>query len=129
MRVRATGGLGKAFAAVGAVPTSVTSPEAYQAMESGVVDTVAFAQHAHLSLARSTKPIGGRQTSTPGTVNCPVVVNIDAYESCRMRIVTRWIARFLRRLSHISANYGELAGVGIAVLARKGVEKVEIAPK
>jgi len=49
MRVRATGGLGEAFRAVGAVPTSVTSSEAYQAMQSGVVDTVAFAQHAHLS--------------------------------------------------------------------------------
>ena len=49
MRVRATGGLGKAFEAVGGVPTSVTATEAYQAMESGVVDTVAFAQHAHLS--------------------------------------------------------------------------------
>ncbi|MEP0953923.1 MAG: C4-dicarboxylate ABC transporter substrate-binding protein, partial [Paracoccaceae bacterium] len=49
MRVRATGGLGQAFEAVGGVPTSVTATEAYQAMESGVVDTVAFAQHAHLS--------------------------------------------------------------------------------
>ena len=49
MRVRATGGLGAAFKAVGGVPTSVTATEAYQAMESGVVDTVAFAQHAHLS--------------------------------------------------------------------------------
>ena len=45
MRVRATSGIGKAFAAVGAVPTSVTATEAYNAMESGVVDTVAFAQH------------------------------------------------------------------------------------
>jgi TRAP-type C4-dicarboxylate transport system substrate-binding protein len=33
MRVRATGGLGEAFEAVGAVPTSVTATEAYQAME------------------------------------------------------------------------------------------------
>ena len=49
MRVRATGGLGQAFKSVGGVPTSVTATEAYQAMESGVVDTVAFAQHAHLS--------------------------------------------------------------------------------
>ena len=49
MRVRATGGLGAAFKAVGGTPTSVTATEAYQAMESGVVDTVAFAQHAHLS--------------------------------------------------------------------------------
>ena len=33
MRVRATGGLGAAFKAVGGVPTSVTATEAYQAME------------------------------------------------------------------------------------------------
>ena len=49
MRVRATGGLGRAFEAVGAVPTSMTASEVYQAMESGVIDTAAFAQHAHLS--------------------------------------------------------------------------------
>ena len=55
MRVRATGGLGKAFEAVGAVPTSVTATEAYNAMESGVVDTVAFAQHAHLSFGTINK--------------------------------------------------------------------------
>ena len=53
MRVRATGGLGKAFAAAGSVPTSVTATEAYQAMESGLVDTVAFAQHAHLSFGNN----------------------------------------------------------------------------
>ncbi|MCW8842628.1 MAG: C4-dicarboxylate ABC transporter substrate-binding protein, partial [Rhodobacteraceae bacterium] len=34
MRVRATGGIGQAFSAVGGVPTSVPAPEAYQAMES-----------------------------------------------------------------------------------------------
>ena len=41
MRVRATGGIGQAFQAVGAVPTSVTATEAYNSMESGVVDTPA----------------------------------------------------------------------------------------
>jgi hypothetical protein len=65
MRVRATGGLGEAFSAVGGVPTSVTSSEAYQAMEGGVVDTVAFAQHAHLSFGTINRPTGGRRTSTP----------------------------------------------------------------
>ena len=62
MRVRATGGLGKAFEAVGAIPTSVTATEAQQALESGVVDTVAFAQHAHLSFKQLIWPIGGRPT-------------------------------------------------------------------
>ena len=79
MRVRATGGLGQAFKAVGAVPTSVTATEAYQAMESGVVDTVAFAQHAHLSFGTINQADWWTANLNPGTVNCPVVVNIDAY--------------------------------------------------
>ena len=73
MRVRATGGLGKAFEAVGGVPTSVTSSEAYNAMESGVVDTVAFAQHAHLSFGTINKADWWTANLNPGTVNCPVV--------------------------------------------------------
>ena len=81
MRVRATGGLGKAFESVGGVPTSVTSSEAYQAMESGVVDTVAFAQHAHLSFGTINEADWVTANLNPGTVNCPVVVNIDAYEA------------------------------------------------
>jgi TRAP-type C4-dicarboxylate transport system substrate-binding protein len=79
MRVRATGGLGEAFRTVGAVPTSVTSSEAYNAMESGVVDTVAFAPHAHLSFRTIDQATWWTENLNPGTVNCPVVVSIDAY--------------------------------------------------
>lgn len=81
MRVRATGGLGEAFRTVGAVPTSVTSAEAYNAMESGVVDTVAFAPHAHLSFRTVDQAQWWSENLNPGTVNCPVVVNIDAYNA------------------------------------------------
>jgi len=81
MRVRATGGLGEAFETVGAVPTSVTSSEAYNAMESGVVDSVAFAQHAHLSFRTIDLANWWTTNLNPGTVNCPVVVNKDAYEA------------------------------------------------
>jgi TRAP-type mannitol/chloroaromatic compound transport system substrate-binding protein len=78
MRVHATGGLGELFSAVGGVPTSVTSSEAYQAMEGGTVDTVAFAQHAHLSFRTIDIATWWAENLNPGTVNCPVVVNIDA---------------------------------------------------
>lgn len=81
MRVRATGGLGEAFRAVGAVPTSVTATEAYNALESGVVDTVAFAPHAHLSFRTVDQATWWTENLNPGTVNCPVVVNIDAYNA------------------------------------------------
>ncbi|MTI15837.1 C4-dicarboxylate ABC transporter substrate-binding protein [Rhodobacteraceae bacterium RKSG542] len=80
MRVRALGGIGKAMETIGAVPTSVTASEAYQALDSGTVQGVSFAPHAHL--AYKTTDAGNWWTTNlnPGTVNCPVVVSIEAYE-------------------------------------------------
>ena len=126
MRVRATGGLGKAFEAVGAVPTSVTATEAYQAMESGVVDTVAFAQHAHLSFGTINQADWWTANLNPGTVNCPVVVNIDAYESLSDAEREALDSSIPEALDHYLANYGELLKKWDTVLAEKGVTKVEI---
>lgn len=128
MRVRATGGLGKAFEAVGAVPTSVTATEAYQAMESGVVDTVAFAQHAHLSFGTINQADWWTANLNPGTVNCPVVVNIDAYESLNDAERDALDSSIPEALDHYLANYGELLKKWDSVLEEKGVQKVEIDP-
>ena len=127
MRVRATGGIGKAFEAVGGVPTSVTATEAYQAMESGVVDTVAFAQHAHLSFGTINQADWWTANLNPGTVNCPVVVNIDAYESLSDEHRAALDSSVPEALDHYLANYGELLAKWDSVLAEKGVTKVEIA--
>ncbi|MGR3615718.1 MAG: C4-dicarboxylate TRAP transporter substrate-binding protein [Paracoccaceae bacterium] len=126
MRVRATGGLGKAFEAVGAVPTSVTATEAYQAMESGVVDTVAFAQHAHLSFGTINQAEWWTANLNPGTVNCPVVVNIDAYEALSDAEREALDSSIPEALDHYLANYGELLERWDSVLDEKGVAKVEI---
>ncbi|RLJ59819.1 TRAP-type C4-dicarboxylate transport system substrate-binding protein [Litoreibacter meonggei] len=126
MRVRATGGLGKAFEAVGAVPTSVTATEAYQAMESGVVDTVAFAQHAHLSFGTINQADWWTANLNPGTVNCPVVVNIDAYEALSDAEREALDSSIPEALDHYLANYGELLKKWDSVLEEKGVQKVEI---
>ena len=126
MRVRATGGLGKAFAAAGSVPTSVTATEAYQAMESGLVDTVAFAQHAHLSFGTINQADWWTANLNPGTVNCPVVVNIDAYESLSDAHREALDGSVQESLDHYVANYGELLAKWDSVLAEKGVTKVEI---
>lgn len=126
MRVRATGGLGRAFSAVGGVPTSVTSSEAFQAMESGVVDTVAFAQHAHLSFGTINQADWWTANLNPGTVNCPVVVNIDAYDSLsddQRAILDESVSE---AIDHYLANYGDLLKRWDDVLAEKGVQKVEI---
>lgn len=126
MRVRATGGLGQAFEAVGAVPTSVTSSEAYQAMESGVVDTVAFAQHAHLSFGTINQATWWTANLNPGTVNCPVVVNIDAYEDLSDEHRAALDSSIDESLDYYVENYGKLLEKWDSVLAEKGVTKVEI---
>ena len=127
MRVRATGGLGQAFKSVGGVPTSVTATEAYQAMESGVVDTVAFAQHAHLSFGTINQADWWTANLNPGTVNCPVVVNIDAYEALSDEHRAALDSSVPEALEHYLENYGKLLDRWDAVLAEKGVKKVEIA--
>ncbi len=127
MRVRATGGLGKAFAAVGGVPTSVTATEAFQAMDSGVVDTVAFAQHAHLAFGTINEADWWTANLNPGTVNCPVVVNTDAYDSLSDEHRAALDSSVEEAIAHYLANYGALLEKWDSVLADKGVTKVEIA--
>ncbi len=126
MRVRATGGLGQAFEAVGGVPTSVPATEAYNAMESGVVDTVAFAQHAHLSFGTINEADWWTANLNPGTVNCPVVVNIDAYDALSDDHRQALDSSIDEAIAHYLANYGGLLEKWDGVLAEKGVEKVMI---
>ena len=78
LTVRATGGIGEALSTIGAVPTSVTSEEARQALDSGIVKTIAFAPHAHMSFGITEAAKWWTTNLNPGTVNCPVVVNTDA---------------------------------------------------
>lgn len=126
MRVRATGGLGKAFAAVGAVPTSVTSSEAYQAMASGVVDTVAFAQHAHLSFGTINQADWWTANLNPGTVNCPIVVNIDSYDALPDDQRKALDDSVDEAIAYYLENYGKLLDRWDEVLAEKNVQKVMI---
>ena len=126
MRVRATGGLGQAFEAVGGVPTSVTATEAYNAMESGVVDTVAFAQHAHLSFRTIDIADWWTENLNPGTVNCPVVVNIDAYESLPADHRAALDESVPEAIAHYLTNYAELIEKWEGILAEKNVTKVTV---
>ncbi|GAA6190753.1 C4-dicarboxylate ABC transporter substrate-binding protein [Phaeobacter gallaeciensis] len=127
MRVRATGGIGQAFSAVGGVPTSVTATEAYNAMESGVVDTVAFAQHAHLAYGTINRADWWTANLNPGTVNCPVVVNIDAYEALSPEHREALDSSVDGAVGHYLENYGKLLDKWDSVLTEKNVTKVELA--
>ncbi|MEM9756640.1 MAG: TRAP transporter substrate-binding protein DctP, partial [Pseudomonadota bacterium] len=126
MRVRATGGLGQLFAAVGAVPTSMTSSEAYSAMEGGTVDTVAFAPHAHFSFRTIDIADWWTENLNPGTVNCPVVVNIDAYEALSDEHRAALDAAVEGAIAHYLSNYGELLARWDSVLEERGVTRVTV---
>lgn len=127
MRVRATGGIGQAFAAVGAVPTSVTATDAYNAMESGVVDTVAFAPHAHFAFRTIDQAHWWTENLNPGTVNCPVVVNTDAYEALSDAHREALDSSVEEAIAHYLDNYANLLKDWDSVLYEKGVNKVTFA--
>jgi TRAP-type C4-dicarboxylate transport system substrate-binding protein len=125
MRIRATGGLGNAFKTVGATPTSVTATEAYTALESGVVDSVAFAQHAHLAFRTIDVAKWWTANLNPGTVNCPVVVNTDAYAALSDEHRAALDGSKDEAIQHYLDNYAELLKKWESILSEKGVQKVE----
>lgn len=125
MRIRATGGLGNAFQTVGATPTSVTATEAYTALESGVVDSVAFAQHAHLAFRTIDVAKWWTANLNPGTVNCPVVVNTDAYAALSDEHRAALDGSKDEAIAYYLTNYAELLKKWDGILAEKGIQKVE----
>lgn len=76
--VRATGGIGRAMEALGAYPSPIIATEVRQALESGQINAVAFAPHAHMSFGTIANAAWWTTNLNPGTVNCPVVANLDA---------------------------------------------------
>lgn len=126
MRIRATGGIGEAFKMVGAVPTSVTATEAYNALESGVVDAVAFAPHAHLAYRTIDIAKWWTENLNPGTVNCPVVVNIDAYEALPEEFRAALDSSVKPALDHYIDNYNQLLAKWDGILKEKNIEVVRI---
>ncbi|MGO1118165.1 C4-dicarboxylate TRAP transporter substrate-binding protein [Rhodovibrionaceae bacterium A322] len=124
MRIRATGGLGNAFKTVGATPTSVTATEAYNALESGVVDSVAFAQHAHLAYRTIDVSNWWTTNLNPGTVNCPVVVNIDAYNALSDANRAALDSSVDEAIAHYLDNYGKLLAKWDSIIDEKNITRI-----
>lgn len=123
--VRATGGIGQAMKAVGAVPTSVTATEARQAMDSGVVKGVAFAPHAHMSFGIVDGGAWWTTNLNPGTVNCPVVVNTDALNALSDKHREALMSSVGPALDHYVENYEtNTMGAWGPKLDEKGIKRV-----
>ena len=81
MRVRALGGLGDAMRAVGAVPTSVTAPETYSAIERGVVQAVSFPYSFAFHVFRIHEVAKWYTVGLNlGSLNCPNMIGIEAWK-------------------------------------------------
>lgn len=126
MRVRATGGMGNAFEKVGAVPTSVTSSEAYNALESGVVDAVAFAPHAHLSFRTVDIAKWWTTNLNPGSVNCPVVANSDALAALSDAERDALMSSIPEAMEAYYKAYQAVYDKWEPLLAEKAIEKVTL---
>ncbi len=125
MAVRATGGVGRAMAALGAVPTSVTATEVRQALDSGVVTAVAFAPHAHMAYGTIEGADWWTTNLNPGTVNCPVVVNTDALNALSDANREALLGSVDEALAYYVDNYNTktMAAWGPA-LDERGIERI-----
>ena len=105
LSVRATGGIGRAMEAVGAIPTSMSATEVRQALDSGVVKAVAFAPHAHMAFGTVNTGEWWTTNLNPGTVNCPVVANSDALASLSDAHREALLGSIEEALDHYIAHY------------------------
>lgn len=125
MRIRATGGIGAAFKAVGAVPTSMTASEVYNALESGVIRAASFAQHAHKSFRTIDIAKWWTTNLNPGTVNCPVVANNDAFNKLSDAHKDALLGSIDEAMAYYLTNYQALIDTNFdPLLKEKGIEKV-----
>lgn len=125
MRVRALGGIGQLMNAVGAVPTSVTASETYQAIDSGTVAAASFAPHAHLSFKVVEVADWWTKNLNPGTVQCPVIVNIDAYNALPDDFKAALDSSVSPALAHYLETYDKVYEKWWPELESRGVTQIE----
>jgi TRAP-type C4-dicarboxylate transport system substrate-binding protein len=80
-RLRALGGMGEAAKLIGATPLTMPASETYTALQRGTVDAIGF-PYSYTFSAYKLDEVGDWITTNMklGTVNCPTVFNVDAYQ-------------------------------------------------
>ena len=124
MKVRATGGLGKAIEALGGEPITIPAPGVNAALQDGTVSAVAFAPHAHMSFGTIEAGSWWTTNLNPGTSNCPVVVNTDALGALTPAHRVALLSSVDEALEHYVANYEgvTMAAWGPALKERQIIE-------
>ena len=79
MRIRALGGMGKALAALGAVPTSVPAPEVYTAIDRGTINAATSTIGSAFSFGIADVSDWFTGNLKLGASTCPTVVALDSF--------------------------------------------------
>ena len=81
-RLRALGGMGEAAKLLGATPSTMPAAETYTALQRGTIDAIGF-PYTYTFVSYKTEEISDWVTTNMklGTVNCPTVFNIDAWNA------------------------------------------------
>ena len=128
-RVRGPGGIAGVMEQLGAVRTGVAANEVRQALDSGVVDTVAFAEHAHMAFGTVQAGTWATTNLNLGTANCPVVVNTDALNGLKPAHREALLGSVDEALKHYVDNYeNNVMGKYQKTLDEKGIERVTFTP-
>lgn len=125
-RVRALGGIGKAMIKLGAVPTTVTASETYTALERGTVEAASFPfTYAHVSYKLT--DVGKWYTAnlSPGAVNCPVVVNVPAWNKLPEQYRTLLLDAKSTAYDALISAYETADAKNLPMMKEKGLQAIK----
>ena len=124
-RLRGPGGIAGVMSQLGAVKTGVAANEVRQALDSGVIDTVAFAQHAHMAFGSIQSGKWATTNLNLGTANCPVVVNTDAMNALSSEHLAALLGSVDEALQHYIDNYeNNVVGKYADAIKKRGISEV-----
>ncbi|MCG3268738.1 C4-dicarboxylate ABC transporter substrate-binding protein [Yoonia sp. I 8.24] len=127
MNIRATGGIGDTIASLGGIVANIPAPEVARAMETGYVDAVSFAPHAHMAFGTVDNATWWTTNLNPGTVNCPVVVNTDALNSLSPAYRDALLSSVDGAIDHYLASYnGRTMDAWLPALRERGIMELTI---
>ncbi len=130
LRLRGPGGIAGVMSKLGTVKTGVSASEVRQALDSGVIDVVAFAQHAHMAFGSIEAGNWVTTNLNLGTANCPVVVNTDALNALSKAHRNALLESVDEALAHYISNYeGKTMSKYDSVISKKGMNKITFTPK
>lgn len=122
-QVRALGGMGKAMAAVGAVPATVPAPETYSLVERGAVYAASWPfTYAHVAYKLHEISDWFTSNMSLGSANCPLVVNTKAWDKLEPEYQKLIMEAKESAYGALKSAYAEKDAVNLPMLREKLTE-------